>query len=211
MVAPLVAAALRTSAGAAAKQAASAAAKKAATNSITRKAARVASQRYVRASGRYLKEAERVGARTRYGQLLVKAARRTESLAKEISSVDFHGEVPARINDLIKESENYLVKSAKTADARGDLLGETLLNGTMQGHRLFAVTREIWGDAGYENRYAELRAAFDGQNLADIILQIEKDTGVNIMKGDINSQERYGTLTRAEIMKVEQYIIENYG
>lgn len=208
MVAPLIAAAARL----ALSKAAQTAAKKAATSNIAKKAANVAAQRYTRASTRYLNEAEKIGSRTRYGQLLVKAARRTEALAKEIKGVDYKsGEVPMRVIDAINDSEKYLVRSTKTSDARGDLLGETLLNGTMQGHRLFAMTRDLWSDVGYENRYQALRNAFGGDNLADIILQIEKDTKVNIMKGDINSKERYGTLSRAERMKVEQYIIEHYG
>ena len=211
MPAPLIEAALRAAAGQAAKTAAKKAATKAATKTVSKKAATTAAQRYVRAGARYLQEAEAVGSKTRYGQMLVKASRRLDAMADRLKSADYKTDVSSQIYDLVSESEKYLVRSSKTAEDRGNLLGETLLNGTMQGHRLFAITRDIWDAVGYENRYEALKEAFGGKNISDIILEIEKQTNVNIMKGDINSKERYGTLTREERMKVEEYIIMNYA
>ena len=181
---------------------------KSAARAVTSREVSTAKKRYIRASERFIKDAKAVGERTRYGQMLKKAAYRTAHFADELRGIDYSKQ-QSHLVDLVEQSGKYLVKSTKTAAARGNLLGETLLNGTMQGHRLFAVTRDIWEGVGYEARYAALKDAFGGKNLAEIILQIEEETGVNIMKGDINSLERYGGLSREERMKVEQWIIEN--
>lgn len=203
MPVPLIAAAVRVAGGAVVRSAA--------TKAATAKAVRVAATRYVRAAGRYMADAEKVGRMTRYGQMFVKAAKRTEHMAKELKGLDARGDTSSRFVELLQDSEKYLAKSARSRDARGNLLGETLLNGTMQGHRLFAVTRDIWEDAGYENRYDALKDAFGNKNLSEIILEIEEQTGVNLMRGNINSKDRYGTLTPEERMKVTNYIRENYG
>ena len=185
-------------------------AKKTAARALTSREISIAKNRYVRASKRYADEALSVGERTRYGQLLKKASNRLGHLSEKLTDID-HVRSDARSVDLVSESGRYLVKATRSKMGRGDLLGETLLNGTMQGHRLFSVTQSIWEDVGYENRYAAIKEAFGDRSLSEVILEIEERTGVNIMKGDINSEERYGTLSRAERMKVEQFIIENYG
>lgn len=176
-------------------------------------------RRYLGAAERYAETADRLGVRTRYGQLYKKAAQRLERKAAETkafkghSIFDKNGNISSHLSDLLRDSDKYLAKAARGKDARGDLLGETLLDGTMQGHRLFAVTRDLWegGAENYAARFEQLKEAFGGKNLSEIILELEKKTGVNIMKGDINSQERYGELTREERQKVMNYILENYA
>ena len=204
MVAPLIAAAARAAASQVAKQAA----KKA----ISSRALGLAEKRYFRAAERYLAESKKVGQRTRYGQLLSKASQRLDRFAKDLQSVDLKDGANARITELVGQSEKYLVKATRSKAARGDLLGETLLNGTMQGHRLFSITRDLWsgGSEDYDRRFEEIKDAFGGKSLSEIILEIEKKTGVNIMKGDINSKERYGDLTREEMLKVSNYIRSHY-
>ena len=202
MVAPIIAALGR--------MALSSAAKKTAASQITSRQLAVARNRYVRAAARYANEALEVGERTRYGQLLKKASNRVQHFADKLTSLEY-ARSDARTLDVINESEKYLVSKVRGKTARGNVLGETLLNGTMQGHRFFAVTRELWegGAESYEERFDQIRDAFGGKSLSEIILEIEEKTGVNIMKGDINSKSRYGTLSRAEVMKVEAWIIEN--
>lgn len=212
MVAPIIAA-LGRAAMQAAKQAAKSAAKssiKTSAGNLVKRDISTAKNRYLRASKRYDIESKLVGERSRYGQLLKKASYRTEKLAQEVSRTDFK-DPSARELDLISQSGRYLVKATRSKIARGDLLGETLLNGTMQGHRLMSVTRDLWENVGYENRFQAIKEAFGDKSLSEIILQIEKDTGVNIMKGDINSKQRYGALSMADRLRVEQYIISNYG
>ena len=211
MVAPLIAAAVRAAAKNAVSNAAKTAVRKSAENSITKRAVSAASKRYLNASGRYMAEAEKVGKRTRYGQMLVKAAQRTKAFSVELDRADISKGASTTIENLVNDSSRYTVRAARTKEARGNLLGETLLNGTMQGHRLFAVTRSLWDDDDYANRYDALREKFDGRNVADIILLIEKETGVNIMRGDINEKSRYGNLTREEIEKIMLWVLENYG
>ena len=175
-------------------------------------------RRYLGAAERYAETADKLGSRTRYGQLYKKAAQRLERKAAEtkafkgLSIFDENGNVSSKLSDLIRDSDKYLSKAARSKDARGDLLGETLLDGTMQGHRLFAITRDLWegGAENYASRFEQIKNAFGGKNLSEIILELEEKTGVNIMKGDINSPERYGALSREERQKVMNFIRENY-
>ena len=205
---PILAGLARAALGKVAKSGAA----KAVGRSISSKEVAVAKKRYIRASERFAKAAERVGERTRYGQLLKKASYRTQHFADSLSSTKAVN-ADGWLADLVSQSDRYLVSKARDDENRGDLLGETLLNGTMQGHRFFSITRELWiGKADdYGDRYSVIKEAFGDRSLSEIILEIEQSTGVNIMKGDINSEERYGALTRAERIKVERYILENYG
>ena len=202
MVAPIIAGLARA--------ALSSAAKKTAAKMLTSKEINIAKNRFVRASKRYADEAESVGSRTRYGQMLMKASKRTKHIASKLEDLD-HAKSDARTIDLIADSDKYLASKVRGKNARGDVLGETLLNGTMQGHRFFAVTRELWegGAESYEERYSKIKEAFGDKSLSEIILEIEEKTGVNIMKGDINSKSRYGGMSRAEIMQVESWIMGN--
>ena len=176
-------------------------------------------RRYTNAAERYVRMADEVGERTRYGQLYKKAAARLERKAAETlsfrgkSAFNDDGSASTRLSDLLTDSEKYLSKAARGRDARGDLLGETLLDGTMQGHRLFAITRDLWegGAENYAARFEQLKEAFGGKNLSEIILEIEKDTKINIMKGDINSKERYGNLTTEDMARLSNYIRERYA
>lgn len=227
MVAPLIGAILRAAASQAGKKAAVSAAKKAVAKASTSEAAKLvgkeamqkagekgakqAAKRFANAAGRYLKDAEEVGEKTRYGQLFKKAATRVQRFEKQLRNADFSDGVSPYIDNLIAKSDAYLAKASRGVESRGDLLGETLLDGTMQGHRFFAVTKSLWEDAGYENRYAAIKEAFEGKDLASIIKEIQEETGVTIMKGDINSPERYGKITPEELQKVMNYVIENYG
>lgn len=235
MVAPLIAVAVRLAAKQVAKKAATKAASraamragaqaakqtsaKAATNIVGKttmqrageKAAAQAAKRYYSAAERYTRDAAKVGERTRYGQMLTKAARRVSKLGNDLENADFSDGLTDAIDELIERSDQYLTKATKTKAARGDLLGETLLDGTMQGHRFFAVTKSLWEDASYDERYGRIKNAFGDKSLADIILQIEEDLNINIMKGDINSDERYGALSDEEKMRLVNYIIANYG
>lgn len=227
MVAPIIGAILRAAASQAGKKAAMSAAKKAAAKASTSEAAKLvgkgamqkagekgakqAAKRFANAAGRYLKDAEEVGEKTRYGQLFKKAATRVQCFEKQLRNADFSDGISPYIDNLIAKSDAYLAKASRGAESRGDLLGETLLDGTMQGHRFFAVTKSLWEDAGYENRYAAIKEAFEGKDLASIIKEIQEETGVTIMKGDINSSELYGNITPEELQKVMNYVIENYG
>ena len=231
MVAPIIGAILRAAAGQAGKKAAMSAAKKAAAKSSTAEAAKIvgkeamqkagekgakqAANRFANAAGRYLKDAERVageigengkprGMNSRYAQLFKKAATRVQHFEKQLRTADLSNGFSDYIDNLISKSDAYLAKASRGRESRGDLLGETLLDGTMQGHRFFAATKSIWEEVGYENRYDAIKEAFEGKNLAEIIKEIEDETGVNIMKGDINSPERYGKII--PIMKISPSI-----
>lgn len=227
MVAPIIGAILRAAASQAGKKAAMSAAKKAAAKASTSEAAKLvgkgamqkagekgakqAAKRFANAAGRYLKDAEEVGVKTRYGQLFKKAATRVQHFEKQLRTADLSDGLSDYIDNLISKSDAYLAKAARGRESRGDLLGETLLDGTMQGHRFFAATKSLWEEVGYENRYEAIKDAFEGKNLAEIIKEIEDETGVNIMKGDINSPERYGKITPEEMQKVMNYVLANYG
>lgn len=218
MVAPLIAVALRAAASQAVKQAAKSAAKKAAKsgakNALSKKELNKAARRYANATKRFDKmmEAERTpkGGLTRYGQLLKKAKERTSYLERELRSTDLDSDSLGRAKELVEHSSRFLVRNSATKAARGNLLGEILLNGTMQGHRFFAVTRDLWDATSYATRYEQIQEAFGGKNLMEIIQEIEKHTGIKIMKGDINSIEKYGGFTREEMQQVELYIMQNY-
>lgn len=227
MVAPIIGAILRAAASQAGKKAAVSAAKRAAAKSSTAEAAKIvgkeamqkagekgakqAARRFANAAGRFLRDAEEVGERTRYGQLFKKAANRVMRFEKQLRGADMSEGVPDYVDSLISKSDAYLAKATRGRESRGDLLGETLLDGTMQGHRFFAATKSLWEEAGYENRYAAIKEAFGGKNIASIIKEVQEETGVNIMKGDINSPERYGKIAPEEMQKVMNYVLANYG
>lgn len=127
-----------------------------------------------------------------------KAASRMRNLGAKISkarNTDKLQDVFSAINNASR------FKMPKNANVRGDVLGEALLINNNAGNRFFAITKEIWQESEYEDRFDAIRDYF-GEDLSviDLIKKVSEDSGIDILKGNINLEDYLGGLSREEFL-----------
>lgn len=138
-----------------------------------------AKRRFRRQADRYRAEAAKLGGRD--AEILNVAADRLIEFNAELNGIDVRK--PSTITDrqkqLIRESKDYLVSNMRDDWQRGEVLGRLRLNGTVEGHKFFALTEPLWEGASYDDRYESIREQL-GKN-PDVIARYGENPNVNQM------------------------------
>lgn len=175
-----------------------------------------AKRRFRRQADRYRAEAAKLGGRD--AEVLNAAADRLLEFNAELNGIDVRK--PSTITDrqkqLIRESKDYLVSNMKDDWQRGEVLGRLRLNGTVEGHKFFALTESLWAGAPYEDRFDEIRKQL-AKN-PDIVAKYGKNPNVNQMIEAVSEtaniaidDEPLPVGYQADFMAGIREIIINYG
>lgn len=175
-----------------------------------------AKRRFRRQADRYRAEAAKLGGRD--AEVLNAAADRLMEFNAELNGINVRK--PSTITDrqkqLIRESKDYLVSNMKDDWQRGEVLGRLRLNGTVEGHKFFALTEPLWEGASYDDRYEAIRKQL-GKN-PDVIARYGKNPNVNQMieivtdtTGTAIDEETFEDTQNVFIMAGMRDILVNYG
>ena len=156
-----------------------------------------AQRTYESAAKRYEREAKKASGKEK--RALNKAAARMRNQAKTISRARIKNDLDI-VNAIISNAPKY--KERKTMKARGNALGQALLDGTNAGHRFFALTKNIWQASEYNDRMDALKEYFGDISIIDMINQLSNESGIDILEGNINfDTDSLGGLSKEEYLE----------
>ncbi|MBQ8427071.1 MAG: hypothetical protein IJX16_04865 [Clostridia bacterium] len=165
-----------------------------------------AQRTYESAAKKFAKEAKSAkGAEKRN---LNKAASRMRNQAQQIAKARTKQNVE-NVVAVINNAPKF--REMRGVNARGNVLGEALLAGSNNaGHRFFSLTKDIWQNAEYENRYDALRDYFGDISITEMIEQLSEESGIDILKGNINlDTDSLGGLSKEEYLEGIAAMLEN--
>ena len=122
---------------------------------VRRQRVDVARKRYTRQEQRYRDLAGKSKGKDK--GIYEQAANEMASRADSLRGVNVRKKLDASINDLVKDSKNYLVSANQSEWQRGETLGKLRLSGTNLGHRFYALTSSLWEGVGYSGRLGDDR------------------------------------------------------
>ena len=132
--------------------------------------ARNAERVYSNAAKRYdgLARASKEAGNSAEARIYSKAASRMRFHEKSVSGAIKRGNI-AEVQQTINASSQYTAKATSSKRARGEALGNALLEGTNAGHRFFAITKDIWQGSAYGDRWSALKEHFGDITPAEMI------------------------------------------
>ena len=183
----------------------------------------VARKRYIRQEERYRDLANR--SRGKDKEIFAQAANEMASRADSLRGVNVRKKLSTDVNDLVKDSKNYLVSNNKSEWQRGETLGKLRLSGTNLGHQFYALTSSLWEGVGYSGRLGddrrlnairrelgknpEVRKKYGKRpNASQMIEIIEDITGIDI---DTDSAYEVGDSKDVAMMRGSQTVLRTYG
>ena len=173
--------------------------------------ARNAERVYSNAAKRYdgLARASKEAGNSAEARIYSKAASRMRFHEKSVSGAIKRGNI-AEVQQTINASSQYTAKATSSKRARGEALGNALLEGTNAGHRFFAITKDIWQGSAYGDRWSALKEHFGDITPAEMIQKLQEETGIDILAGNINyDTDSLGGMSQAELLQAMEALM--YG
>lgn len=182
-----------------------------------------ARRRYQRQKDRYADLATK--SRGKEKEIYTQAANEMQSRADQLKGVNVRKRLDSRVNELVKDSKNYLVSNNQSEWQRGETLGKLRLSGTNLGHRFYALTESLWEGIGYSGKVGDdrrlnaIRRALGKNvevkkkygrrpNASQMIEIIENLTGIDM---DVDSSYNVGDSKEENMMRGIETVLRNYG
>lgn len=182
-----------------------------------------ARRRYQRQKDRYADLAAK--SRGKEKKIYEQAANEMQSRADQLKGVNVRKKLDSNVNELIKDSKNYLASNNKTEWQRGETMGKLRLSGTNLGHRFYALTESLWEGIGYSGKIGddrrlnairralgknpEVRKKYGRRPNASQMIEIIEDlTGVDM---DTDSSYNVGDSKEVNMMRGADLVLQNYG
>ena len=182
-----------------------------------------ARRRYKRQGDRYADLAAK--SRGKDKEIYLQAANEMFSRSDQLKGVNVRKRFDSRVNDLVKDSVNYLVSNNQSEWQRGETLGKLRLSGTNLGHRFYALTESLWEGVGYSGKVGddrrlnairralgknpEVRKKYGKRpNASQMIEIIENLTGVDM---DSDTPYNVGDSKEENVMRGIELVLRNYG
>lgn len=180
-----------------------------------------ARRRYQRQADRYADLANK--SRGKDKEIYAQAANEMTSRADQLKGVNVRKRLDSRVNDLVKDSKNYLVSNNQSEWQRGETLGKLRLSGTNLGHKFYALTSSLWEGVGYSGKVGddrrlnairralgknpEVRKKYGKRlNTSQMIEIIENLTGL-----DMDSDTTLANSYSPDFMRGIEIVLRNYG